>query len=248
MTQETAGLGEQALNKAAEIGLSSQLDEVENLDVQVKTNPLKLMGGEIDSVKIDGKGLVMNKDLRAEELEVKTGKISIDPLRAALGKIELNHPTDADARIILKEEDINRAFNSEYIRDKLQNLEVNIEGKPTTINTTQVEFTLPGDNKVALSAEIVLRETNEKKKVAFTAVPQKSPDGYRVSLDDVQYSEGKDLSPDLTQALLDKASELLDLRNFELEGMSLRLNKLDVQRGKMTLEAQAHVEQFTGLP
>lgn len=40
---ENQGLGEQALNKAAEIGISSQLDEVENLDVNLKTDPLNLL-------------------------------------------------------------------------------------------------------------------------------------------------------------------------------------------------------------
>ena len=244
MAQETAGLGEQALNKAAEIGLSSQLDEVENLDVQVKTDPLKIIGGEVDSVSIDGEGLVMQKDLRAEKLEVKTGKISINPLSAAFGKIELTQPTDAEARVVLKEEDINRAFNSEFVRQKLQNLEVDVDGKPTTIDTRQVGFRLPGDGKVALSAQMVLRQTNENKQVAFTATPRKSPDGYSVSLEDVQYSEGENLSPALTDTLLEKASELLDLRNFELEGMSLRLKALDVQAGTMTLSATARVEQF----
>jgi len=244
VTQQSAGLGEQALNKAAEIGLSSQLDEVEKLEVEVKTDPFKLMGGQVDSVSIDGQGLVMEKDLRAEELEVRTGKISINPLSAAIGKIELTQPTKAQAQVVLKEEDINRAFNSDFIRDKLQNLEVQINGQPTVIDTRQVEFSLPGENQVALNAQILLRETNETKQVAFTAVPRKSADGYCVSLDNVQYSEGKELSPDITEALLAKTSELLDLRNFELEGMSLRLQKLEVQAGKMTLQAEAHVEQF----
>ncbi len=36
---DSPDLGEQTLNKAAEIGLSSQLDEVENLDVDIKTDP-----------------------------------------------------------------------------------------------------------------------------------------------------------------------------------------------------------------
>lgn len=244
MPQGQEGLGEQALNKAAEIGLSSQLDEVEDLDVHVKTDPFKVLGGEVDSVEIQGKGLVMQKDLRAEEMSVQTGKIAINPLSAAFGKIELTQPTEANAHVVLKEEDINRAFNSEFVREKLQNLEVQFDGKPTTIDTRQVEFHLPGDSKVALRAEIVLRETNETKQVAFSAVPSTSPDGYSVSLADVEYSEGKDLSPDLTETLLQKTSELLDLRNFEIEGMSLRLKSLDVQAGKMTLEAQAHVEQF----
>jgi hypothetical protein len=40
---ETPGIGEKALNKAAGIGLYSQLDEVENLEVSIKTEPLKLI-------------------------------------------------------------------------------------------------------------------------------------------------------------------------------------------------------------
>jgi hypothetical protein len=60
----------------------------------------------------------------------------------------------------------------------------------------------------------------------------------------VQYAEAKEVSPELTAALLKSAGELLDLRNFELEGMSLRLKGLDVQTGKLTLQAQAYVEKF----
>ncbi len=52
---ENPGLGEQALNKAAEIGLSSQLDEVDSLDVDIKTDPLKLVQGQVDSVTIEGR-------------------------------------------------------------------------------------------------------------------------------------------------------------------------------------------------
>ncbi len=63
---DSPGLGEQALNKAAEIGLSSQLDEVEKLDVNIKTDPLKVVQGQVDAVTIEGEGLVMQKDLRME--------------------------------------------------------------------------------------------------------------------------------------------------------------------------------------
>ncbi|WP_338027075.1 hypothetical protein [Trichormus azollae] len=40
---DTPGIGEKALKKAAEIGLSSQLDEVENLEASIKTEALKLI-------------------------------------------------------------------------------------------------------------------------------------------------------------------------------------------------------------
>ena len=41
--QDKPGLGEQALDKAVELGIGSQLDEVQNLDVAIKTDPLKLL-------------------------------------------------------------------------------------------------------------------------------------------------------------------------------------------------------------
>jgi hypothetical protein len=71
-----------------------------------------------------------------------------------------------------------------------------------------------------------------------------SANGQRISLTEVNYTQGEELSPELTKALLDKTSELLDLRNFELEGMSLRLKGFDVEKGNLTLQAEAHVEEF----
>ena len=244
MTLGEPDIGEQALSKAAEIGLSTQLDEVENLDVDIRTDPVKLIQGELESVAIEGKGLVMQKDLRAEELEIKTNNIAINPLSAAFGKIELTRPTDADAHVVLTEQDIERAFNSEYIHNKLQNLTVHVNGQPLVIDTRQVQLRLPGDGKIVLTAEILLKETGETQQISFSTVPHLTPGGERIALEDIQYAQGKELSPELTTALLERASELLNLRNFELEGMSLRLKGMDVQKGKLTLQATARVEQF----
>jgi hypothetical protein len=116
------GLGEQALSQAAEAGFSSQLDDVEELDVDIQTNPLKAVQGKADSVSMKGKKMVQG--------------------------------------------------------------------------------------------------------------------------DFVQYSEGKDLSPEITRTLRNTISDLLELRDFVLEGMSLRLTQLEVQKGRMMLQSQSHVESL----
>ncbi|MBW4580491.1 MAG: DUF2993 domain-containing protein [Tildeniella nuda ZEHNDER 1965/U140] len=237
-------LGEQAISKVAEVGLSSQLDEVENLDVDIKTDPGKMLSGSVDSVTVSATGMVMQKDLRVESMQLSTNQIAINPLSAAFGKIELTQPTDAETQIVLTEADINRAFNSEFIRDKLQNLQVHVNGELVTVDTKQVEFKLPGDSKVLLSTDVVLEQAGETKRVAFTAVPRVSADGQSIALDNLEYIEGKDLSPELTDALLNQANELLDLRNFQLGEMALRLKMLEAQKGKLLLRAIAHIEQF----
>ena len=241
---EQQGLGEQALNKAAEMGISSQLDKVEHLEVHIKTDPFKAIQGQVDSVDIEGDGMVMQGDLRMEELEMQMSSVAINPLSAAFGKIELTKPTEASVRAVLTEADINRAFNSEYVRTQLQNKQVNVNGQPMTIDAQHADFCLPGDGKVALNAKVLLHETGETKQVAFTAVPRVIANGQTVSLEDVQYGEAEELSPELTKALVTQTSELLNLSNFDLQGMSLRVKSLKVEAGKLTLEGEAHVEQI----
>ncbi len=241
---ENAGLGEQALNKAAEMGLSSQLDRVEDLDVDIKTNPLQAIQGEVESVDIDGDGLVMQKDLRMEELDIHIDNLAINPMSAAFGKIELTKPAKGSTRVVLLEEDINRAFNSEYVQQQLQSQKININGKPTSIVPQKVDFRLPGDGKVQLNATVLLKETGETNQVAFSAVPRVSAGGKTVTLENVEYGDNQENSSELTEALINQTSELLNLSNFDLEGMDLTVKSLQVEAGKLIMSAQVHVEQI----
>lgn len=235
-------IGEQAISKAAEVGLKSQLDQVEDLDVNLKTDPLNLMQGNIDSVSIKGSGLVMKKELRAEKLRIETNSISIDPIKAALGNIELDCSTDARMLVVLKEEDLQRAFNSEYVKDKLKDLEINYQGEKISAQISQVEFTLPETDKVKLDADIQLAQNLAK--ISFTAIPKINSAGNKINLESVEYKQEADYNQNIAQAIINSAEEILDLRNFELDEMSLQVRKLDVQVGKLTIEADAVIEDF----
>lgn len=241
---ENPGLGEQALNKAAEIGLSSRLDEVENLDVNIKTEPLKLIQGEVEAVTITGEGLVMQQDLRMEQMEMQMNSVAINPLSIAFGKIELTKPTTASARVVLTEVDINRAFNSEYVLAKIQSQKIKFNGQLMTVAPQQVGFHLPGGGKVALNASVLLVENGENHQIAFSATPRINSNGTSVSLENVEYGEEKEISPELTQALIDETGAILNLDNFDLKGMSLRVKQLKIEAGKLILQAEADVEQI----
>ena len=237
-------IGEQAISKAAEVGLESQLDESEDLDVDVRTNPLDLVQGKVDSVSVKGEGLVMQKELRADKLRIETSSIDIDPMKAALGDIELNQPTDARMLVVLKEEDVQRAFNSEYVKNKLQNLEINYGGETATAKIKQVNFSLPETGKVKLEADINLVEKEQDEKISFTAVPEVNSSGNNINLKSVEYEQEAEYNQEVAKAIIDSAEEILDLRNFELDEMSLRVRKLDVEAGKLTIEADAEIEDF----
>lgn len=244
MTQEKAGLGEQALNKIAEVALSTQLDEAERLEVQVKTDPGKLAQGELESLTITGDGLVMQEDMRMEQMEMHISPIAVNPWKALMGNIQLTQPAEGTARIVLTEDDINRAFNSETLREQMHNLNSYVEGKPMTIDTQRVDCHLLANGNVALDAKILLRQTGETREVFLTTTPRVSAAGRGVSLEDIQYPKGNELSPELTRALMEKASEILSLHNFEMEGIALRIHQIEVEAGKLTLQAVAKVTQF----
>ena len=244
MLEQNRSLGEQAIDKVAEIAIASRLDGSESFSVKVNTDPSQLAQGEVEAVNVEGKGLVMQQDLRVEELQLHIKDITVNPMSAMFGKIELNAPAFGTARAVLTESDINRAFNSEYISSKLNNLKVTVEGKPLTIDVKTVECKLLSSGKIDLNAEVLVRETAATEKINFTAKPQVAADGWAISLQDVEYPENKEFAPELTAALAEKAGEVLNLRNFELEGMSLRIQQLDVEAGVLTLQAEAKVEQF----
>ena len=235
-------IGEQAISKAAEVGIESQLDGTDSLDVDIRANPLDLAGGEVKSATIDGKGMVMNKELRAERLIVQTDKIAINSLKAALGNIELEQDANAEAKVVLLEEDIQRAFNSEYVEERLKNQKIEIDGETVTVNATNVKFTLPGNNEIFLEAEIYIEESQETKQIALSAKPTLEAKGNKIAIANVEYHNDKNVA--FAKALLNSTEELLDLRNFEPDSMSYKLSKLDVSQGKIIMAANVIIHEF----
>ncbi|MBW4505839.1 MAG: DUF2993 domain-containing protein [Scytonematopsis contorta HA4267-MV1] len=244
MTQDKPDLGEQALSKIAEVTIANQLDKVEQLNVDIRTDPLKLALGEVDSVTITGNNMVTQGNLRMETVQVNTGKVSINVLSAVFGKIELTQPTDADALIILTEADINRALASDYLRAKMQNLDLDIKGESVKFDIQKAEVYLPDDGKMSFHAQIYMRKTGESKELSATAIPCLREDGQRISLEEILSAEAKGLSLEFAVVLFEKIMELLDLRNFEAMGLSLKLKRFDIQKGRLIINTTAKVEQL----
>jgi LmeA-like phospholipid-binding len=243
MESANPDMGERALSKAAEIGISSQLDEAENVDVDLRTDPGKLFQGKLDSVAISGQGLVMKEDLRMESLEVSMGEVAINPLTAVLGKIELTHPTDAEAEIVLTEVDLNRALMSSYIQEKLQNLELVLDGQTERVDVRQVRLTLPGENKLAVDADFSIEGQGESKTLSAVAIPRVRENGSQILLE-ILSTEGQGLDHKLVSVIFEQLAALLDLRNFDIPNMSLQLNQLEAQKGRLLIHAKTQIEQF----
>ena len=242
---EEESLQDRAINATAKLVISSLVDDFQNLDVSVHSESSNLVKGELEAVEISGKGMVMKQELRMEKLDIKTGKISVNPLLAAIGNIQLEEPTEATVAVILNEQDIDGAFDSDYIQEKLQGFPVTVNGNPLTVDAHHVDFSLPGDDKVRLRVGVSFRETGETRQVEFTAIPKVQPDGTGVLLQNIEYLNGNEISPEMTQELLNKSESLLNISNFELSsGMSVRLRGLKIIPGQVHIDAQAYIEEI----
>lgn len=237
-------LGEQALGKVAEVAIASQLDETENVNVDVSTNPIELMQGKVDAVSISGEGMVMKQDLRVEALGVSIDSVSIDPLKAVVGQIELTQPANAQMQVLLTEEDINRALNSEYLRNKMHNLSVDVQGNRSAFDIQYAKVQLQRASEMDLDVSILLKPENEIKQFSATARPFLADNGQRIALE-ILSAEGKGLTLEFVTALLEKLIELLDLRNFDLNGASVQLKDFDIQAGKVLVRGTSVVDKFS---
>jgi hypothetical protein len=246
MGTENPNLGDRALNKVVEMGISSQLDTVEKLDVDLQTNPIDLIQGKVDAVEISGKGLVVKQDLRMETLKITTDRVSIDPLGVVFGNIELTHPTAAEAQIVLTEVDINRAFSSNYVRSKLCDLPMEMDGHPVSVDVKSATLELPGENKFVIAGSFLLKGQNDLKQISATAIPQIHENGHRISLE-ILAAQGQGLTLQLVMVIFEQLSALLDLRNFNIPGVALQLQQLEAPAGKLVIHAKTQISQIPSL-
>ncbi|PSB08489.1 DUF2993 domain-containing protein [filamentous cyanobacterium CCP2] len=236
-------LGEQALDKIAEVAISSQLDEAESVDVDIRADAIKVVQGKLDSVAVSGEGMTMKQDLRIESVKVQTSSVAIDPLKVMTGQLELTEPLNAQTRFLLTEADLNRALASDYLRTKMQGLKIKHDGQVISVNIEQATVHLQDNNQIQTDASILLTETHEQKRLSSVSALSLKDDGHQIALEIIS-AEGEGLTLEFLAALFEQLLQLLNLRNFELGGSSLQLQSLEVRSGQMFVHATTTVKQL----
>jgi len=243
MLDDEARIEEQAISKAAEIGLSSKLEQAEVIDVDVKTDLFKIVQGQADSVAIAGEGVVLQKDIRVQHMELSTDKIDINPFSALLGQVELNQPVQAKAQFVMIEEDINRALNSDFVLNQAR-YDLDVDGETVNLEMQQMQLNLPGSNKMVFEGKAVLHEKGSTRQVVFNATARPRTRTQPVMLEGFTCTEGDGISLEFTAALMQKVKELVNSAYINLDTMALRVSNMDVQQGSIVLQAQAWVREL----
>ena len=244
--------GEQILNKVATNTIRHLFTKSESIEVKVRCQPSsKLLQGSIDNFQMSGRGLVIRKAFRAEELSFETDAVSIDFGSVMQGKLSLKQPTQALARVTLNEDDINVAFQAELVRRRLEGLSEPAlialsDGKPVSFTDVRVEL-FPG-NRVLLEA---LADLGARGQVPVSlscvlGVERRR----RVSFQEVQFypekiaAEHQEVSAQLTGILGEILNNMVDLDRFDLDGVTLRINRLETKGKTLIFAGYAKIDRI----
>lgn len=236
---------EQVISQAIELGLSSQIETAEDLNVEVHTDLLKVAQGEADSVAIDGTGVVLQPDVRVQQMELKTDRLAINPLSVLLGQIKLKEPLNAQARMVLTSEDLNRAMNSDFVQSKMDSIELEVEGVTIPIEMQPplaIDLSTPG--KMSFSGTMLAHYPNGTRPTSFTAVCCPRQGNQPPLLESFVCVPDQGVTIPFTIALMQKAQELLKSPYLALEGMVLHIKELAIVDNSLILSGEALLAQI----
>jgi hypothetical protein len=244
--------GERMLNTVASQTIRHLFTQSESVEVFVRCYPSsKLLQGSIDSFKMSGRGLVIRKDFAVEEMSFETDAVSIDFGSVLSGKLSLKQPTQAVAQVILSETGINKAFQAELVKKRLLNLsEATLTaisgGEPVSFTEVQIKL-LPG-NRLHLVAKADLNNgelmslsitlgigIERRRRVSF-----KDP---KIELEQIPEAQ-REVSQTLSTALVEILDKMVDLDRFDLDGVKMRLNRLETEGQSLILSGYAEIERI----
>ncbi|MEM8642478.1 MAG: DUF2993 domain-containing protein [Cyanobacteria bacterium P01_G01_bin.54] len=243
--------GANLLNTVASNTLRHLFTESDVVDVKVRCQPpSKLLQGNIDSFKMYGRGLVIRQDFRTDELSFETDGVALDFGSVLKGQIALKQPTQAIAQVKLTEADINHAFKAQLVRQHLENLTderlTSLSGGEP-VSFTNVQLRLLPQNRVQLQADANL--VNKVVPVSFSCALGLEK-RRRITYNAAQFEAApvpedlQGLSQVLMEILVEILNEMVDLDRFNLDGVKLRLNRLQTQGEQLLFSGYAQIDHI----
>lgn len=245
--------GERMLNSVASQSIRHLFTQSESVEVSVRCQPSsKLLQGSIDSFKMNGRRLVIRRDFWVEEMSFETDAVAIDFSSVLSGKIRLKQPTQAVAQVTLSEEGINHAFTAELVKKRMQNLTnpelTNLSGGEP-VSFTDVNLQLLPNNQIKIFAKTELPNGAVPISLSATLAVERRR---RISFQnpcfeaDVVAEPLRGVSETLTMAFAEILNGMVDLDRFDLDGVTMRINRLETQGKQLVFSGYAQIEHFPG--
>jgi LmeA-like phospholipid-binding len=227
--------------------IRDRLDSAETLAVRIDNAPsYQLLQGKVQRVRIAGRGIVPQPDLRIAVLELETDAIALNPASIRQGKPQLEEPLQAGVRAEVTETDVNRFLQSAAIEERLKKMNFNLPGsdsqqaEPYNVKKVQVDFL--DRNRLKLWATL-----QGKRSGTETIITAESgfaiTSGRQLQLVDPQVMFGETAVPaEIIMLLTTGLLQQLDLARLENSGLTSRVLNFQIQDNQLDLAAFVRVE------
>lgn len=244
--------GERMLNTVASQTIRHLFSKSESVEVSVRCSPSsKLLQGSIDSFNMSGSGLMIRKDFAVEKMSFETDAVSIDFGSVLSGKLNLKQPTQAIAQVVLTEDGINNAFKAELVKKRLINLDVPAltqlsGGQPVSFIDVKVQLLPENRLRMSASADLNNGEVVPLNMTIKTGIERRRRVTFKepkVHLEEVPEAQ-KEISQTLSLALVEILDNMVDLDRFDLDGVKMRLNRLETVGKTLIFSGYAEIERI----
>lgn len=225
-----------------EDAIRDRLDSAESLQVRIDNVPThQLLEGRVDRVRIAGRGLYPLPDARIALLDIETDPIDVQMDQLRQGRLQLEEPLQVAMHLVITEDDLHTALQSEAVIEQLQDWSEDIFGDGLDgydLIDPQVEFL--GDRRLQVKVQLQGRSPDVDP-IAISAAVTIDALGAQVQLLDPQITIDDEPLPDeLINPVVQGLNQRLDLRSLDAEGITARL--LDWELSSDTLSVVAFVK------
>lgn len=244
--------GEQMLNTVAGQSLRHLFTRSGKIDVSIRCYPSsKLLQGSLDSFKMQGSDLLIRNSFAVHEMSFETDAVAIDIGAALRGQITLRQPTQAVAQVTLTEAAINQAFQADLVRQRTEQVDhpslTNLSGgEPVSFKDITVKLLPEQKIKIQAKADLPNQADLPISVIATLSVERRRRLVFGdpvVQLEDIPASF-QGLSEIVTTGFMDVMNGMVDLDRFDLDGVLMRINRLETQDNLLVFSGYAQIEHF----
>lgn len=231
--------------------LRNQIQSAERLEVRVQSVPnYRLALGEIDRVRVAGRGVLLQPGFRVALVELES-----DPIKLDLNNLShLAQPVKAAARVQLTEADLNIALNMPQILASLKGIRAELPSlsggaaQLETFDLTQPQIQLT-QGEIAISALLsVVGKTPPGQEIRFTIRTALGVDkGTKLQFLHPQFLlDGVEVPPDLGEIFSGALNTVINLDTLRQQGITGRILRLSLTPGQLELIGFAQIDRLPG--
>ncbi len=210
-----------------------RLVKAEVLELRIDNTPnYQILFGRVDKLRLAARGIFLVPYFRIAVVELETDPINIDANALQQGRLVLNRPLQAAARVQVTADDINSALRSPELRSSFENIRIDLSGRQgqgELFDFIEPRIAFRNGNRIQITARMRPQAKPEDAIDLEINAGVRVLRGTQLELIEPQINlQGEKVPDQITTALVKGINRLLDLRQLEQTGIQARVLRLEV--------------------